>query len=431
MSRGNVIGNTVSENDTAENAGSAPSRDVFAYVSGETLFVCDARGESRPIESRFGHAVRDRAQRIAQRNAWKREGSREGLLTGASLWGGATGADLDALRVAIVGVGRGRTRGELLYTLDTDEVSGVFAVSPAPSDDGSGTDGADGEDAEESRLFHSNHVRIDHLAAHPERDEIACSVRADQGASQIAVMRADGTGLAQVTEGDSVDQAPSWVPGRPRTLVYQSAGIGRDAQGEPVALAPFAIEQLDLETGELLTRAESPRFDYLSPRVGADGLLYTLRRPWSGDAAPSHWRALLDFLAMPFRLLYAIFRWLDLFTAMYTGRRLTSLGGPQREGPDPKWMVVWGNLVEARKAERRGRMRGEEAPDLVPRSYELVRHRPGEEPEVLARAVLAFDLAPDGALLVSNGSAVDRIEQGGARRRLCTAPRIGQVVALG
>jgi hypothetical protein len=133
---------------------------------------------------------------------------------------------------------------------------------------------------------------------------------------------------------------------------------------------------------------------------------------------------------MPFRLLFAVFQWLNLFTAMYTGRKLTSSGGPEREGPDLKWMVVWGNLIEARKAERRGRMRGEEAPDLVPRSYELVRHRPDGEPEVLARAVLAFDLASDGTILVSNGSAVDRLEPDGHRERLCTAPRIGQVVAL-
>jgi hypothetical protein len=396
------------------------SREHFAFVSGDALFVCGDSGESQRIESRFGQAVRDRAQRIAQRSAWKRSGQRDGLLSGASLWGGA-GVDADSLRVAIVGVGRGRVPGEILYSLDTDEVSGVFAVPAA-----GGEEEAGGED----RLFHSNHVRVDHLAAHPDRDEIACSVRAEQGASQIAVMRADGTGLTQVTEGDSVDQAPCWVPGRPRTLVFQSAGIGRDAHGEPVALAPFAIEQLDLDTGDLVPRAESPRFDYLSPRVGPDGLLYSLRRPYQGDAAPSHWRALLDFLAMPFRLLFAVFQWLNLFTAMYTGRKLTSSGGPEREGPDLKWMVVWGNLIEARKAERRGRMRGEEAPDLVPRSYELVRHRPDGEPEVLARAVLAFDLASDGTILVSNGSAVDRLEPDGHRERLCTAPRIGQVVAL-
>jgi hypothetical protein len=405
------------------------ARDRFAYVSGDSLYVCDGEGAARRIESRFGQAIRDRAQRIAQRHSWKREGTRDGLMPGASLWGGSADVDADALRVAIAGVGRGRKPGELLYALDTDEVTGVFAVTTDAEN--AGEDRAANDDGtSEDRLFHSNHVRVDHLAAHPEADEIACSVRADQGASQIAVMRGDGTGLAQVTEGDSVDLAPCWVPGRPRTLVFQSAGIGRDASGEPVALAPFEIEQLDLETGALTTRVESPRFDYLSPKVGPDGLLYSLRRPWSGDAAASHGRALLDFLAMPFRLLYAIFQWLNLFTTMYTGRKLTSSGGPRREGSDLKWMVVWGNLIEARKAERRGRMRGEEAPDLVPRHYELVRHRPGEEPEVLARAVLAFDVAPDGSLLVSNGSAVDRIDAAGERRRLCTAPRIGQVVAL-
>ncbi|MGH0033921.1 MAG: hypothetical protein ACQGVK_02705 [Myxococcota bacterium] len=417
MSPGNVIEHTMTDTHSHR----------FAYVSGDALYVCEGEGVVRRVESRFGQAVRDRAQRIAQRHAWKREGQRDGLLSGRSLWGSAAG-EADALRVAIVGVGRGRRPGELLYALDTDEVSGVFAVPTREPDDGEGQ--GEGEGPEEDRLFHSNHVRVDQLAAHPSADAIACSVRADQGATQIGVMKADGTGLDQVTEGDSLDQAPCWVPGRERTLVFQSAGIGRDSNGEPVALAPFAVEQLDLETGELLTRAESPRFDYLTPRIGPDGLLYTLRRPWQGDAAPSHWNALLDFLAMPFRLLHALFQWLNLFTAMYTGRKLTSSGGPEQDGPDVKWMVVWGNLIEAHKAERRGRLRGEDAPDLVPRSYELVRHRPDGEPEVLAKAVLAFDVASDGSLLVSNGSAVDCIAPDGARKRLVTAARIGQVVAL-
>lgn len=398
----------------------------FAYVSAGALYVGDGEGEPRRLESRFGEAVRDRAQRIAAGQAWKREGQRPGLLSGPALWGGASVVDAEALRVAIVGVGRGRVSGELLYALDTDEVSGVFAVSAAPEDAGAGAE----PNGEESRLFHSNHVRVDQLAARTDADEIACSVRADQGATQIALMAGDGTGFHQVTEGDSVDQAPSWIPGRERALVYQSAGIGRSADGEPIALAPFAIEQLDLDSGELITRAEDPRYDLLSPRVGADGSLYALRRPYEGDSSPSHWRALLDFLSMPFRLLYAVFQWLNLFTAMYTGRKLSSSGGPDREGPDLKWMVVWGNLIEAQKAERRGQLRGEDAPDLVPRSWELVRIAPDGELGVLARGVLAFDLSPSGALLVTNGSAIDRLDADGHRTRLCNARRIQDVVAL-
>jgi len=239
----------------------------------------------------------------------------------------------------------------------------------------------------------------------------------------------DGALPRAVTAGDSVDQAPSFVPGR-AALLFQSAGMGRDPVGHAVGPGPFSAQELDLETGELAVLAEDPRFDFLSPRKDVAGVLYTLRRPYEPPGRTSRWRALKDVLAFPFRLLQGLFGWLYLFTLRYSGRRLTSAGGPPWQGPQLEHLVLSGRAIDAERVARRARLRGDDAPPLVPASWQLVRHDESGALEVVAKHVLAFDLAADGTILVSNGSAIDRLGRDGARERICKSPSIERVVAL-
>jgi hypothetical protein len=56
---------------------------------------------------------------------------------------------------------------------------------------------------------------------------VACSQRFSNGTASIAICK--GADLQVATEGDAVDEAPSWLPGKDRQLVFQSAGIARNA----------------------------------------------------------------------------------------------------------------------------------------------------------------------------------------------------------
>jgi hypothetical protein len=383
-----------------------------AFLSQDAVFVAEPGRPPRRLESAFAEGVRERARRIAQGQGWKSE-STGGFLSGAALWG-AGAPDPGAIQVSIRGLGAGCAGGELVYCLDTGPVAGAFRYDLASG--------------EEQRLFHGNHHALEHVAAEPGGERLACSVRGADGTSDIALFGADGALPRAVTGGDSLDQAPSFVPGRP-ALVFQSAGLGRDRAGNPVGHGPFCVHELDLETGELRVCAEDARFDFLSPRVDAAGTLYSLRRPYEPAFRVSRWRALKDVLLFPFRVLRGVFGWLYHFTFLYSGRRLTSAGAPPWKTPELRQLVLWGRAIDAEKAARRARLRGDDAPALVPSSWQLVRHGAGE-PEVIARHALAFDLAPDGSALVSNGSAIDRIGRDGRRERVCKAPSIEQVVAL-
>src|SRR4029077_19022661 len=133
------------------------------------------------------------------------------FMSGGMLWGARPG-EATGLPFQITSLSRGLGEGELLYSLETPEIAGVFALRDGGRD--------------EQRLFHGNdRRRVRHLAVDGQRRLIACSVRHDAGTAAIAVMGADELDLTEVTEGDSVDLAPSWVPGG-RQIVFQSAGVG-------------------------------------------------------------------------------------------------------------------------------------------------------------------------------------------------------------
>src|SRR5262249_27869184 len=154
---------------------------------------------------------------------------------------------------------------------------------------------------EEQRLFHGNQYRLESVSTRPGLDVVACTLRQDPLGSHIGVMRADGSGITELTDGDSFDTAPSWTPAAPPRLVDQSAGLARDAAGRVVGVGPSSIHELDLVRREVRMLAESPAHDLLSPRVADDGALYYIRRPWNAASRVAPLRLLLDLLLLPFR----------------------------------------------------------------------------------------------------------------------------------
>jgi hypothetical protein len=259
---------------------------------------------------------------------------------------------------------------------------------------------------------------------------IACTLNQNGGTASIAVMRTDGGDFTELTEGDSVDLAPAWIPGSPREIIFQSAGVARDQNGRYSGTGPFAIHKLDLDSGQMSVIAEDPKHDLLSPRCDATGSLYYIRRPYKEAVERfSIWRFLLDIVLFPFRLVYAIFQFLNFFTVRYTGKPLSNAGPAAQREMDIKRMMIWGNMIDADKAARENK--GEDAPSLVPRTWELVKQASDGSSEVLAKGVLAFDLCDSGELVYSNGSAIFRLEAGASPKRLLVGTLIEQVIAAG
>jgi hypothetical protein len=388
----------------------------IAYLSQGKLHFKNSRESVRVIESKFGQNVRDRAIQIQQRNAWKSQGRGARFMAGGLVWGEVE-HDPASMRITITSLSRGFEPGDLLYALETDEIAGIFNIKNSTGD--------------EKRIFHSADFRVRHLSAKPGEETIACALVGGNGTSNIAVMRTDGSEFSEVTEGDSLDLAPRWIPDSSRRLVFQSAGIGRDSSGNFSGHGPFSIQKLDLDTGEMTSLAEEENYDLLGPQMNEDGVLYYIRRPYQkpGDNF-SFPRAILDTLLFPIRIFYAIFQWLNFFTVRYTGKPLNTAQGAKQRNADLKQMMIWGNLIDAGKAAKQDQFGDQDAPSLVPQSWQLVRHRSNGSTEVIAKGVLSFDLCEDGSIVYSNGSAIYRIDPKGSSERLHVDSMIEQVIMV-
>jgi hypothetical protein len=381
---------------------------ALAFVAGGRLHVLNGDGPPRALESAFADTVRERSQEIHRRHSWKGEGSQGGF--GSLAWGRQpTGPPTVDARVT--GLSRAPEPGQLYYSLEVDRLTAVCASDPA-----SGT---------ERRLLHGSKTRLRDVCARPDRDDVACALQHPDGTASIALMSREATDLRQVTEGESLDVCPSWADdGSPR-IVYQAAGLGRDSAGRPAGFGRFEIHVLDLQRGEVETLAADGDADLERPRIGPDGALYYLSRPHTGARSSALGMA-KDFLLFPVRLLFAVFQYLNFFSARYTGKPLTTAGGPQRKAGDLRRMLEWANLVDAQKngAAEDGETGG------VPRSHRLVRRRTAAGPEVIASGVACFDVAPDGSVVYATGSEIVRLAADGRTEKVCSAAAVETIVAL-
>jgi hypothetical protein len=367
-----------------------------AYLAEGKLYVHDGGGQSASadaavgtlIESPFVQGILDRVERNRERNEWKdgawrfSSGSFMGL-------GGMPRAPVETRRIRFTGVTSGGGAGQLLYALDTDHVGGLFRRDLLQD--------------HEQRLLHKQQFRARDVARRAPDGELALSLQQADGTAHLAVMSAEGRGLKQVTEGDAVDEAASWSEDG-KTLLFQSAGIGRNAAGFLVALGPYAVQQLDLGAGKVTTVVEDDDHDYLLPRQSGGALFY-IRRPYQPGGPPvSPWKVALDILLFPVRLARAIVHFLNFMSLMFSRQPLMTAGGPPKEGPDQRYVMLWGKMIDAEKMLKQSK--GDGAGALVPKDWQLIRRTADGREEVFADRVVAYDVAPDGSMVYTDGSRI-------------------------
>ena len=379
---------------------------AVAYLSNRKLHV-RKNGVTRLIESEFERTVRERAASIERRHAWKMQG-RGAMFMG--VWSGQTAAAHDA-PVLLTGL-TASAGGELLYSMETDAVSGIFLLD---------------RDGVETRLFHTADFRIRHAAVDPRGATLAASIFHKDMRSNIAVLPVRGNDFSEITEGDSFDQLPRWVPGDTRRIVFQSAGLGRDAAGRFAGLGPCSIQEVDIDSGDLEEIAADPARDLLQPRRTADGSLYFIRKPYdSGTPRVTFLGSLKDAALFPFRMARALFQYFNVFSMMYTGKPLVTRTGAVQRRIDPRQAFIYGNLTRAQLVQSQD----EESQGRAPSSWELVRRAPGGQTEVIANRVLAFDASDHGDVLYSDGAAIMRLDSDGRSERLLQAESIDRLLAL-
>ncbi len=381
------------------------SKRAFAFLSNGLIFYRDHGGDIKQLQSTYAQEASDRRERAREKHSWK-QGTSFNIAAGGGMRR-FDQADKPLLATSVVF----EACGSLLYFLKDEAVGGLFRRDAA-----SGT---------ETRVLLKQNLHLGDMALSPDGTRLAVSSQQSGGLANISVLQSDGSSLRDVTSGDTVDSAPAWIPGEPQQL-FQSSGLARNEQGYVVAQGHASIQILDMETGTISPVLDDSRFDYLKPRVCPAGNLLFIRRPFEAPQYGAQ-SVLLDTLLFPFRLLRAVFHYLNFFSIMYTRKPLTSASGPMVEA-DLKNILLQGRRIDAEKAVRSARtVNG--VPSLVPDDWELVSRNTKGAERVLATNVASYDISPDGTVVYTNGRGVFMLEKDGSSRLALKDALIAEVAA--
>lgn len=384
---------------------SAPGADGWhvVFLSDGKLFERSAKGIQQ-IQSPFIQDFIDQQERRRNMHGWK-----ENTAFGVSTTGQRREFTKDNVPIFATSA-QFLPDNTLLYILRDEVVGGLFSY--------------DFSTGEEKRLLHRQNLLLSDLCLEPTRMQLLCSSRARNGTANIVMMTAGGDQYRELTGGDAFDSAPCWIPGEDKKILYQSAGLARNEAGYVVAQGHSTIQLLDMKSGDITAIKDDPNFDFLYPRVDARGTMYFIRRPHERPKYQAE-NFLLDTLFFPFRLLRAVFHYLNFFSLMYTRKPLTSASGPAVQA-DIKEIILKGKRIDAERALR------EEAsvqgvPSLVPKTWQLISRTAQGQETVLASNVAAYDLTPEGEIVYSNGRGVFLLEGGGKTSLLLKSDLIDDV----
>lgn len=390
---------------------------AVALLSGTEVLVGPLQGPFEPLPSRFVEQYQRRTEAHSKRHAWKQEEREAGLMSASQLWGRAGKSGPSRPRAS--GLARGLQPMDLVYVLEAGGVQTILQNRWSGAFD----------EQSEIRLTSNNDRRYCDLSADLAGPRFACTVQRVEGSAHIAVMSGDGRQVVEVTSGDSDDGAPVWHPTRLNCIVYESAGLARDASGDYVGRGPSELMCLEVKSGQLETLHASQEHDLAAPRFDADGNLYCIRRPYKDHAGlPGLGTQIVNAALAPVHVARALGHVLGFFARTYSGKGLKSNHEEaevqqrealaRRRGKDP-------TALDLRPAERPAIK-----PWLVPETWELVRFSPGGEVETLATRVLDYDLLPDGGFLRIDGTSLIRHALRGAPEVLAERLDLRRVVAL-
>lgn len=387
-------------------ASDARSNLALAFLSNGMIFFRERGGDLRQLQSAYAQEAMDRRERARNRHSWK-EGTTFNIAAGG---GRRSFEDVDKPLVATAAAYE--PDGNLIYFLKDDHMGGLFRRVA--------------QSGNELRLMIKQNLHLTDLSVSADGAMLAAASQQPAGVANIALMNSDGSNYREVTGGDTVDSSPAWIPGVPGRMLYQSAGLARNEQGYILAQGNASIQKLDLDSGSVTPILDDAAFDYLKPRVSPSGDLHFIRRPY--DAPRYGFGAMLaDTALFPFRLLRAVFHYLNFFSLMYSRKPLTSANGPTTQA-DVKNILLQGKRIDLEKTLRNARpVQG--VPSLVPDTWQLVKRDQNGNERVLATNVAAYDMSADGTILYSNGSGVFVLDTDGASQVAIVNQLVNDVMA--
>lgn len=391
---------------------------TFYYVANGKMYQFDG-DSSKEISSWVLDSYISKVKSRAERNEWKQNGA------GAAFMGGAVpnASASDAVssifsRVTCVG----EHRGNLLYSMDIDSTNGIYRKSA--------------DSVSEGMVLCSSSTAYRDFDIKAERMVASASFA---GESHIGILDFATGDFDTYTEGHVRDSSPVWSATSDDIVYFCSAGLPENEKKAPeenqsprgisqivnemyssssVILGPSAICMLNIKEGTLTEILSDNGYNYTRPLSAPDGSLYYIRKPYKYNSAGNSLGCLVDIFMLPVRLFQALFGFLNVFSAKYSGKTLSRSDVKQKEDRE---LMIDGNLINAERELKENARRGDKNPGIIPRTWELHRLDKDGNDVLIRKGVAAYKILENGEMIVSNGSHILRIDKEGNEEKILSA----------
>ena len=357
----------------------------FAFVDGEKLCVYKD-GKVKKFESEYIKRYRENALRTEKNRTWKK--SSDQMLYEDYF----ETAGNNEVFASIHAISPTAEENKIVYAFSVNDTSGVYYKY------------LDDEKKTEAHILSSNEDNFLSLSTY-EDGEMLGTVQSAPDTSSIAVFSKTGGDYKCLTGGDSLDENP--VFDRQKNVLFNSYGIGRDANNVFLTYLPSEVYRLNLHTLETELLITDEKYSYVKPMEDKDGNLYCIRKPGYEKEREN---PLLEILLIPVRIVQAIVGFVSAFVMCFAGKPMVSgegkipgQGSAAKNGKgDPKKIFVLNNLINVDKELKKNKKTDEQG--FIPRSWKLVRLDPKEDGafENCAEYELASGVA-DYVLIEENG----------------------------
>lgn len=368
------------------------------------------------LTSEYLKKYKNNREDIRKRNSWKTQGISSSF-RGESRNNSQINLDNILNRATINGI-TFIDSNKIAYSLCVDNFSGIFIKNP-------------NNDSEiEAHVIHNDKLKFYNIDYNSGINKLVTAMQELNLETNIAIFDIEKSDYIEITEGDTIDNNPVWCKTDSSVIYFDSKGIARNGEGYIIQYAPKVINKIDLDSGELTELVSIPKYDCFLPKADNKGNLYFIKKPFKVVEEKS--ASIFEILLIPFKILKAIYNWIEFFTVRYTGEYFSSKGANPAKSKqlDPKTVFINGNMINAEQSLKENKQKGEKYPGIAPRSWELMKLDNEKNIHSIKKGVLAYDINSNGEVIYSNGKYLIKMDKDSKEEVLETQDLIGCIKAM-
>ncbi len=370
----------------------------YLYISDDKLFMFNGK-KSVELSSERVTKYRESVKSIQEKKKWKNSG------TGAKFTGAYVDENFESENIKPSYGNISILNDGFLYSVSIGEISGLYIKS------------TDTEETSEQHIYTSNNFRFFEMDVKDSKCAVSIG---SMEQSNLAVFEIPSGSYTELTDGDTCEIHPSFSQGRNK-IYFSSSGNARNEYGAIAAKSPYSAAVYDLNKNTIDYIFESDEYDYVHVKDDMDGNVYFIKRPYTQNH--SNGFSILDILFFPFRIIKAIFGFLNVFSIIFGGESLNSKKNPssnvKSKQMSEKDIIIDGNRINAENIYKGNQKKSEKYPGIIPHSWELIKVSDNGEQICIKKGVMDYTLCENGDIIYSNGRSFIRMQPNGNEVHIC------------